>query len=525
MSAARSPGLKRIFFDRIFHGSYWTWRKHPAIIVPTMLGTGLIAVTQSIITLAAILVLTDFAIRNQLFNFLVSLTNNGVFQALQNPAYSPTILLATIITVVAVTVALVLGGGFVQSAEYATYLEAWQTDKASFQSIVQNGSRTWKQMAWTLFVSNLITWAPLLIGLALVLLSLPSIQTSQGVAAFIGGIYIILFGLGASLVLAIFTLYSYPAVVVDRLSGLKAVRQSFQVASHNLGVTMTYGVIRIIFQMLSVLTVVFAGYVGLPLTSMATAILSLLLTPILHSTKTIIYYHAGPRVAEMPFAVEDPIWNDIYRKLPRAAWARVKLGLSECVRFFISPSNMPFHLLSVLAFAIGILWGDFVSNNGIKQFVLDDPNYQPGILNPFLANVIPPALGVEIFFNNWLVSIAAALSGIGFALPSFQVILFNGFILGAISPLVPTFTMLLAVIAPHGIIEIPAFLLAGSVGIKLGYAALKTRTQPGPKSSEYLSTVLRQTVYIVIGLAPLFLIAGLIEADLTPVIARMFGWT
>ncbi len=85
--------------------------------------------------------------------------------------------------------------------------------------------------------------------------------------------------------------------------------------------------------------------------------------------------------------------------------------------------------------------------------------------------------------------------------------------------------MLLAVILPHGIIEIPSFLLAGSVGVKLGYAATKARTQPGPKGKEYLATVLRQAVYIVIGLAPLFLIAGLIEADLTPFIARMFGWT
>jgi uncharacterized membrane protein SpoIIM required for sporulation len=32
-------------------------------------------------------------------------------------------------------------------------------------------------------------------------------------------------------------------------------------------------------------------------------------------------------------------------------------------------------------------------------------------------------------------------------------------------------------------------------------------------------------VYVVVGLAPLFFVAGLIEADVTPWIMRMFGWT
>ena len=74
------------------------------------------------------------------------------------------------------------------------------------------------------------------------------------------------------------------------------------------------------------------------------------------------------------------------------------------------------------------------------------------------------------------------------------------------------------------------------MGIKLGYAALRRLfggTTPrnnaeetlSAGSDDYLSRTLRQTVYVVVGLAPLFLIAGLIEADVTPIIMRMFGWT
>lgn len=518
-------GLKRIFFDRIFQRSYWVWRKHPAIIVPTMLGTGLSAIGQSIITLAAILVLTNFALRNTLFDFLSSTYNRGLLQTIQTPSYFASIIPTAIIAGIILIIALVLGGGFVLSSEYATYLEAWQSDTASFRSVIANGSRQWKQMAWTLLLTTVMTWGPLIAGFILLLFSLPSIGTPEGIAALLGAYFVLIFGLGASLVIAMFTVYSFPAVVVDQLSGFKAIRHSFRVASQNLGVTVTYGVVRVIFQLLSGLIIVYAGFIGLPLTSLATAILSLILTPVLHSTKTMIYFHAGPSIAEMPFALDGPIWNDVFRKLPRAAWVRVRLGLVECARYIVSLRNIPFHAASVLAFTIGLLLGDFVSNNGIRRFYIEVLQYEPGRLNPLLTQVVPPALGVDLFLHNWLVSIAAAMSGIGFAFPSFETILFNGFILGVLSPLIPTLTMLLAVILPHGIIEIPAFLLAGSAGIKLGYAAILTRIRRGPESHEYLSAALRQAVYIVIGLAPLFLIAGLIEADLTPFIARMFGWT
>ncbi len=495
------------------------------MIVPTMLGTGLTAIGQSIITLAAMLLLTSFATKGTLFGFLSSIHNEGLLQAIQLPAYASSIVPAAIFTGVILVVALVLGGGFVLSAEYSTYLGAWRSDTASFKSIVENGSRRWKQMAWTLFLTDLITWAPLVAGLILVLLTLPNALSPQGLGAFLASEYVLFFGLGASLVLSIFTLYSFPAVVVDEVSGFRALQHSFRIASHNLGVTLTYGIVRIIFQLLSSLLIIFAGFIGLPLSSLASAILSLLLTPVLHSTKTMIYYQAGPSIPEMPFALENPIWNDIARKLPRAAWLKVRLGLSESARYIIGLKNIPFHAASAVGLVLGILLGNFVSNNGFKQYYLDTLGYQPGRLNPLLTQVIPPALGVDLFLHNWQVSIAAALSGIGFGFPSFETILFNGFILGLLGPLIPTLAMLLAVILPHGIIEIPSFLLAGSVGVKLGYAATKAKTRPGPESKEYLATVLRQAVYIVIGLAPLFLIAGLIEADLTPFIARMFGWT
>lgn len=522
-------GLRRIFFDRIFERSFWTWRRHPAIIIPTMLGSALQVILQSIVTLVIMLLLTSWALSGSLSTFLVEYGGSGLLGVLQDPSFSLTIVPVVVVMLVALVLVAVVGAGYVYSSEYGMYVEAWNKDSVPVKSVLENGSRRWRAMAWTLLLSNLITWGPAAVGYALIIASATSINSAAGLVALFAALSVFQPLLFASLILSVFTVYSYPAVVVDQVSGLRAIRQSFRVAGHNLGVTLTYSLVRIIFQGLLLLVVFFAGTIGLPLTSLITVILSFLLTPILHLTKTMIYSYAVPTVPEMPFQLSNPIWRDLFRRLPRAGWLKIKTGLSEGFRFVIGPRNLPFHALSALAFALGIYMGYYVSVNGVAGYFLS-LGYQPGHGNSLLAQLpVPalPALGIDIFLNNWLVSIATGLSGLGFGAPSFITIMFNGFILGVlVAPqLSPSLTMFFAAILPHGIIEIPSFVLSGSVGIRLGYAAFKAGFWRGPENDEYLSRTLRLAVYVVVGLAPLFLIAGLIEADITPVIMRMFGWT
>ena len=533
-------GVKRIFFDRIFERSYWTWRKHPTIIVPSMLGTALSVIEQSIFTTALIVFLVVLTTNHTLSGLLSQISSSGfTLGLLFTSSYSPLLITLLVIWVVGYLLTFILGGGFVFSSEFGIYLDAWNKDKATFGSIVEYGSRNWKRMAWTLLMSNLVTWGPLIAVFLGLIVSALNAASIAGLLGLVVSSYLLYFAGGASLLLALLTVYSYPAVIVDGVSGVQAIRKSFAAVSHNLGITFAYSVVRVLFQLLLLLVVFLSGYIGLPLASFSSAILSLLLTPILHSTKTMIYYYSSPDLPEMPFELSNPIWQDIWRKLPRAAWSKIKAGLHETGKFLIGPKNLPFHLLSVLAFAVGVFYGNYVSVNGLKSYLLS-VGYVPGQGNPSVVfpRVIPPVLGADIFLNNWLVSIATGLAGIGFGAPSFATILFNGFIVGILLPL-STLTMFLAAILPHGIIEIPSFVLAGSMGIKLGYASLRKlmgaeRRRDDASSSDhyesslgddYLSRTLRQTVYVVVGLAPLFLIAGLIEADITPIIMRMFGWT
>jgi uncharacterized membrane protein SpoIIM required for sporulation len=230
----------------------------------------------------------------------------------------------------------------------------------------------------------------------------------------------------------------------------------------------------------------------------------------------------------MPFQISSPVWHNVFRKLPRAVWLKIRSGLGEGLRFVVGPRNLPFHVASLAAFVIGIYLGYNVSVSGVGNSFLS-LGYKPGHGNPDFRQftAATPFVGLAIFLNNWFVSFATALSGLGFGAPSFISILFTGFTLGALAgpELSPNLTMFLAAILPHGIIEISSLVLAGSAGMRLGYAALRAKFRHGPESDEYLSNTLRVAVYVVVGLAPLFFVAGLIEADITPWIMRMFGWT
>src|SRR5437879_10402767 len=77
MAGSSLAGLKRIFFDSIFERSYWTWRKHPLIVVPSMLGTAISVIEQSIVTLGVMVLLISLATRGLLSGFLSQLNQQG----------------------------------------------------------------------------------------------------------------------------------------------------------------------------------------------------------------------------------------------------------------------------------------------------------------------------------------------------------------------------------------------------------------------------------------------------------------
>jgi len=514
---------KRIPFDRLMSRSYWIWRGSPALTVPTMFSRGLLALAQSVagIFVIALLIrlegtpwLSQIAhdITSANFSDLLTLVSSQAFLFVIVEYLLPAALIAITILVVA--------NGFVYSAEFGSY---WQARDGAHVGVAEVRSRfveKWRPMAWTVFLSNILTFLPLVGGYGLLLLI---VFASTGWVAITLAIGAVIGGLVLTLVLALFFIYTPVVVAAEGLSGLSAINRSWQQVSQNKSAAFAYSIVYIVLIGAVSFGTAIIPYANLPLTSLASVGILILVVPVLHMTKTQIF---AETLKEEPveFEVYKPFFPDLAGPLPRLLWRKLVEGLKELKDFALSPRNFKYHLLSTAGLILGWYLGVWIGNNGLTQ-VIYALGYVPGKINPLVTGGAPFTVGVYIFFHNWEASLATALSGVWFPAAPFVTLLLNGALLGVVSDLVPNPTMLAAGLLPHGIVEVPSFVLAGSAGIKLGVSFLRSFRNPTQERTDAFHGVARQTVYLIIGLALLFFIAGFIEGNITPIIMRMAGWT
>ena len=509
-------------FDTLFESSVGAWQNNPSIMIPAMLNSALQVAKQSAIILPILILISQLTSRGLLpDNLSILLDPNEVLLLVSSPEIFSLLIPTVLVALVAFTFVSIAGSGFVISAEYGSYNLLMEKEKLRVDDVLDQFQGRWRSMSWTFLLVNSLVYGPtIIIGAAIATLLLINGPSPALVSQIFPLLGLLIIGIVVGLFFAVVTIYAYPSVILDRISGLAAISRSFRMVSRIPGQSITYLAVRIGTVIAIGIIIISTDLVGLTISTLLLVLVNFLIIPVLHLTKVGIY--RGARVREDDnLTDEGREWEIMqWRIVMRSVLDKVRVGLREVKNFTLGISNIPFHFISAILIFSGFLWGVDVATTGLRDVILSS-GYEVGRINPDFQSIVPPFLGIDISFNNWQVSLATAFAGLGL-LPTVIGLVFNGFILGVVSQLTPNYTMFLAAIVPHGVLELPAFVLAGSLGLRLGVDVLKTIPTRG--ISNQLRKDIKQSLYVVIGLAPIFLIAGLIEAVLTPYIMSLYGW-
>lgn len=348
-----------------------------------------------------------------------------------------------------------------------------------------------------LYVAEFLLWVGVLL-LAGVAVGVASLVGGPLVGAVVGLGALLVGGTALVLVRIVFA-FAPAAIVVDDAGVFDAVEGAGGFVRSNPVDAVAYLVVAVgVLVAISSAASALAFLGGGAAVALASAVLA---APALDLLKTVLYGDHRSAVAPV-----DPPTEGVRAQFTGG----VRRGLAE-TRVFVrrTPGT---HLFVV---AVGVA-------GGIAGWTLAEPfvGVAPTSIEARLAGHLPPAAALAFFGNNWTVTIATAFGGVALVVPALASIAFNGLALGAVAALEANLPALVAFVVPHGLLEIPAIVVSGALGVRLGVVAW--RAFRGRLSRVGFADALEHAFWVVVGVGVLLAVAGLVEGFVSPYYWRPF---
>ena len=158
-----------------------------------------------------------------------------------------------------------------------------------------------------------------------------------------------------------------------------------------------------------------------------------------------------------------------------------------------------------------------------------EPDFKTKVLSPQMLETIDrhemwthsivgmkPIASSQIMTNNMSVALTTFAAGITAGAGTIYMIGFNGFLLGVIGMTCALGGMsvpLWSFVAPHGVLELPAIIIAGGAGLRLAQGVLFPGLLPRRQA---VARAGGDAVKLVLGCMPVLVVAGIIEAFVSP---------
>jgi len=183
--------------------------------------------------------------------------------------------------------------------------------------------------------------------------------------------------------------------------------------------------------------------------------------------------------------------------------------------------NVKHCLLATVIFAVAGLVGAVLT--------YQNPDFKVKLLGPQMVETIEkremwthsivgikPLASSAIMTNNMSVGFMTFALGITAGLGTIYMMAFNGLLIGVIGMacwLSGMSVQLWSFVAPHGVLELPAIFIAGGAGLRIAQGLLFPGVLPRRDS---LAQAGVDAVQLVLGTIPILIVAGLIEAFVSP---------
>lgn len=203
-----------------------------------------------------------------------------------------------------------------------------------------------------------------------------------------------------------------------------------------------------------------------------------------------------------------PLWSEFTRfwtvSFPVVAYRARRWWLGSAVAFFA--------LTALIAF--------WVAGNPEVQATLGTPREIDELINHDVASYYHENPAGSFALQVWVNNSWVAAQCIGYAvllgLPIPYVLFQNAANLGVVAGLMfhaGKGGIFLALLTPHGLLELTAVFLAAAAGMRLGWSVISPGNRP---RGQVLAEQGRAVVAIAVGLVGVLLVSGLIEAMVTP---------